>query len=448
MIVESLRNLVETLRNLVKIPELRTKILYTLFFLIIFRLGSHVPIPGISLEALERVKGQLSEGWGGVLVLFSTLTGGALGNCAVFSLGIMPYISASIIFSLLVKVLPSLEAIAKEGPSGYRKINEYTRIATLPLCIFQAWMIVKLLKRAQPGGEYLVDPTQAGVFFDVLAITALTVGAMFLMWLGEQITEYGIGNGASIIIMAGIVARMPYEVLLIMGGTDRGEEIQKFFILVILFIFIIASIVYMTYGQRKIAVQQAKHTRGRRVYGGQKHFLPLKVNQAGVMPVIFASSILIFPMTIFSFLGADQSVFTWGGFWYIFIYVILIYFFSYFWTSLMFQPVEMANQLQEYGSFIPGLRPGKITAIYLEKVMVRITFVGAAFLAIIALIPQILALTLSLNPGSMLISFVYNLGGTSILIVVGVILDVIQKLESHLLMRHYDGFVKRGRSRS
>ena len=387
---------------------------------------------------------------GGLLTLFSTLTGGALGKCAIFSLGIMPYISASIIFSLLTKVIPSLEALSKEGPSGYRKINDYTRYSTVPLCLIQAFMIVKLFKRPIMEGAYLVaDPTPGFHFFDFLAVIALTAGAIFLMWLGEQITEYGIGNGISLLIMAGIVARMPHQISLIVKSGEGGGEIQKFLILLFLFVLIVAAVVYITYGQRKITVQQAKHTRGRRVYGGQKHSMPMKVNQAGVMPVIFASSLLVFPMTIASMFGARSggagSWFSWGTFSYIFTYIILIYFFSYFWTSLMFQPSEMANQLKEYGSFIPGIRPGKKTAAYLEKVMVHITFVGAAFLAMIALAPQIISLTMKLQGQQ--VSFVYNLGGTSILIIVGVILDVVQKLESHLLMRHYDGFSKKGRMR-
>jgi preprotein translocase subunit SecY len=315
MIAEAFRNFFESLRNLVKIPELRIKILYTFLFLFIYRIGSHIPIPGVDMETLDKIKGQFGEGaMGGILVLFSTISGGALGNCAIFSLGIMPYISASIIFSLLVKIVPSLEAIAKEGPSGYKKINEYTRYATVPLCILQAWMIVKLLVRPH-GGTFLVPPEQTG--FEFLAIVTLTAGAIFLMWLGEQINDYGVGNGISILIMAGIVSRMPHEIRLIIHQAQQGEGLQKFFMLLLLFIIIVAGVVYMTYGQRKITIQQAKHTRGRRVYGGQKHFLPLKVNQSGVMPVIFASSVLVFPITIFSLLGSDERLFEWGGFWYI-----------------------------------------------------------------------------------------------------------------------------------
>jgi len=443
--------ILESFRNLFRIPELRIKLLYTAFFLVVFRIGSQIPIPGIQLDVLKTLqeKGGIGGALGGILTLFSTLTGGALGNCAIFSLGIMPYISASIIFSLLIKVIPSLEALSKEGASGHRKINEYTRYATVPLCIIESFMIVKLFKRPIAEGAYLVaDPTGGFQYFDFIAIMSLTAGALFLMWLGEQISEYGIGNGISLLIMTGIVARMPYQVIQIVKG-EGGTEIKKFLVLLILFVVIVGAVIYMTYGQRKITIQQAKHTKGRRVYGGQKHSMPLRVNQAGVMPVIFASSLLVFPMTIASWFGADRGDmggwFDWGTFSYIFSYILLIYFFSYFWTSLMFQPVEMANQLKEYGSFIPGIRPGGKTAEYLEKVMTRITFVGSAFLAIVALAPQLIALGMELKGTE--VSFVYNLGGTSMLIIVGVILDIVQKLESHLLMRHYEGFSKKGKMR-
>jgi len=443
--------ILESFRNLFKIPELRTKILYTAFFLVIFRLGSQIPIPGINLDILEEIRKQ-QEGGGlqSIFLLFSILTGGALANCAIFSLGIMPYISASIIFSLLTKVVPSLEALAKEGASGYRKINEYTRYATVPLCLLQSYMIVRLFR--QWGGSKQNLIIDSSFSFEILAVITLTAGAIFLMWLGEQITEYGIGNGISLLIMAGIVSRMPHEVLdIVQQGMKEGSrtEIYKFLFILVLFCVIVAAVIYMTYGQRKISVQQAKHTKGRRVYGGQKHSLPLKVNQAGVMPVIFASSLMVFPMTIASYFTAKRGVgewFGWETFSYIFTYILLIYFFSYFWTSLMFQPGEMANQLKEYGSFIPGIRPGQKTADYLEKVMVHITFVGSAFLAVIALIPQFMIIGLDIKDRSMG-GFISNMGGTSILIMVGVILDVVQKLESHLLMRHYDGFIKKGRIR-
>lgn len=442
-----LQDFMQTLRNIFVIPALRTKILWTAFFLIIYRLGSHVPIPGIKMDVLQtllntqEVPGGL---WGGALVMFSTLTAGALGNCAVFSLGIMPYISASIIFSLLVKVLPSLEEIAKEGASGQRKINEYTRYATVPLCLLQAWMIVTLFKRPISLGEnqveYLFD-TSMGVWFDISAVLTLTVGALFLMWIGEQITEYGMGNGISLLIMAGIVGNMPMQVRFIIS-SGQGEEIKKLLVLIALFFVVIGSVVYMTYGQRRITIQQQKRTQGRRVYGGIRHTMPLKVNQAGVMPVIFASSVLIFPMTIFSLIGnSDSFAFESGSFWYISSYIVLVYFFSYFWTSLMFQPREMAKNLQEHGTFIPGMRPGKITADYLEQTMIRITFVGAAFLSLIALMPQFVSMSLNIKGATRY--FVYNLGGTSILIVVGVVLELIQRLDSYLLESHYDGFIKK-----
>ena len=349
--------ILQSFRNLFKIPELRTKIFYTAFFLIVFRLGSQIPIPGINLDVLNEIRqSQQVGGLENLLILFSTLTGGALGNCAIFSLGIMPYISASIIFSLLTKVVPSLEALSKEGPSGYRRINEYTRYATVPICLIQSYMIVRLFKQWATGGGSVNLLLQSSFSFELVAIITLTAGAVFLMWLGEQITEYGIGNGISILIMAGIVARMPHQVRIAMregGGTD----IKKLIFLVILFVVVVAAVICISYGQRKISVQQAKHTRGRRVYGGQKHSMPLKVNQAGVMPVIFASSLMIFPMTIASMLagkGGNSDWFSWGTFWYIFLYIVLIYFFSYFWTSLMFQPTEYGQSAQGIRQFYPG----------------------------------------------------------------------------------------------
>ncbi|WP_372368558.1 preprotein translocase subunit SecY [Candidatus Uabimicrobium sp. HlEnr_7] len=441
----------ESFRNLFKIPELRTKILYTAFFLVIFRLGSHIPIPGIQLDVLQQMRGdgQLpGGGLGGLLTFFSALTGGSLANCAIFSLGIMPYISASIIFSLLAKVVPSLEALSKEGPAGQKKINEYTRYATVPLCIVQAVMIMKVFKSPMPiSGQqvYLVAP-DAGFLFDLSSVIALTAGGIFLMWLGEQITEYGVGNGISLLIMAGIVASIPYQVSTMLQGSGDGSEAKILAVLLGLFVVIVFAIVYISFGQRKIAVQQAKHVKGHKVYGGQRHFLPLKVNQAGVMPVIFASSLLIFPQVLFSFFsgGEGSSLDSWfssGTFSYIASYIVLIYFFSYFWTSLMFQPTEMANNLKENGSFIPGIRPGKKTSEYLEKVMTHVTFVGAAFLALVALTPVFVTMALGLQSSAQ-IGFAYNMGGTSILIIVGVVLDLVQKLESHLLMRHYEGFTK------
>lgn len=445
--------ILQSFANLFKIPELRIKLAYTAFFLFIYRLGSQIPIPGINLEFLKQLDERGGFGAGGIFSFVSTMTGGALGNCSIFSLGIMPYISSSIIFSLLTKIVPSLEALSKEGPSGYRKINEYTRLATIPLCILQAIMIVNLFghPQAELSNNYLVQEMTWQFF--TMAVIALTAGAIFLMWLGEQINEYGIGNGISILIMAGIVARMPHQVeqIISLGQKEQGSnEILKFIILLVFFLFIVAGVIYMTYGQRKIMIQQAKQTRGRRVYGGRKHAMPLRVNQAGVMPVIFASSLMIFPMMIVKGLAGesyqpDYGWFGWESASYMYAYILMIYFFSYFWTSLMFQPTEMANQLKEYGSFILGIRPGEKTAEYLEGVMTRITFVGGAFLAFIALIPKIFAMLFGLHGPNA--GFVYNLGGTSILIVVGVILDIAQKLESHLLTRHYEGFSKNTRMR-
>ncbi len=450
----SVQDIFGSFRNIFKIPELRTKIFYTALFLFIFRMGSHIPIPGIDIDELNRMASAnagLGGSLGGVLTLFSSLVGGSLANCAIFSLGIMPYISASIIFSLLTKVIPSLEALAKEGPAGQRKINEYTRYATVPLCVLQSYMILGVFRSpVQIGNEqiYLVPPDAA--FFTLTGIVALTSGAIFLVWLGEQISEYGIGNGISILIMANIVASLPYQVTVMISGSEGGSEIKHLILLGAVFILVVGAVVYITFGQRKIAVQQARHTKGRKVYGGQRHFLPIKVNHAGVMPVIFASSLLIFPMALINLIGKGSISTDWfspESFSYISFYIVMIFFFSYFWTSLMFQPVEMANQLKEYGSFIPGIRPGKKTAEYLEKVMTRITFVGAAFLAAIALLP-ILVIMIAGIQGAGGVGIAYNLGGTSILIIVGVVLDIVQKLESHLLMRHYDGFSGKGGGRS
>jgi len=443
----------ESFRNIFKIPELRTKIFYTMFFLFVFRIGSQIPIPGIQIDQLKALidSGDIPGGGGaaGYFVYFSSIMGGSLRNCAIFSLGIMPYISASIIFSLLAKVVPALEALSKEGPSGQKKINEYTRYATIPLCLIQSFMIISVFKQPLPGGGSLVpDPSPGFHFFDFTGIVALTAGAIFLMWLGEQISEYGLGNGISILIMAGIVSQMPHQVELMIRNSEKGSGIKHLIILTIIFAFIVAAVIYMTFGQRKIAIQQARQVRGKRVYGGQKHFMPLKVNQSGVMPVIFASSLLIFPQLILRWIFGEAGAgwFGAGTFLYVATYIVMIFFFGYFWTSLMFNPPEMANQLKEYGSFIPGIRPGKKTADYLDKVMTRITFVGSGFLAAIALLPLFLVMAIGIDSQAGQ-GFAFNLGGTSILIVVGVVLDVVQKLESHLMMRHYEGFTTKGSGR-
>jgi preprotein translocase subunit SecY len=419
--------------NVFKIPELRVKVLWTLFFLAVFRLGSQIPIPGIDVSQLVKLREQFAGGW---LALVSAFTGGALGNSAIFSLGIMPYISSSIIFSLLTKIIPSLEALSKEGAAGQRKINQWTRYATVPICILQALFVCRMMSNPQNWGGLVLVPDPSGTWY-LMAVTVLTAGGVLLIWVGEQITEYGIGNGISLLISIGIISQMPSS----FAGIWMQRGALVVIVLFIVYCMVVAGVVLIVQGQRRIPVQQAKHTRGRRVYGGQKHFIPIRVNMAGVMPVIFAESLLIFPTVILSWanLSGYLSV---TSFWRISIYTALVFFFTFFWTSLMFQPKEMANNMKEYGSFIPGIRPGARTAEYLERIMVNVSVAGAAFLAALGIFPQIMAGAVGLTQG--LTSF---LGGTGLLIVVGVTLDFVQKIESHLLMRHYEGFMKKGRVR-
>ena len=421
--------------NVFRIPEIRQRIWITILFLLVYRVGANVPIPGIDLSLLRKI----DEDRGGDLVaLLNLLSGGGVYSCSLFSLGIMPYISASIIFSLLVKVVPSLEKIAKEGSAGQKRINQWTRLATVPLALVQSMIIVGQVlhdTRHFGTGEMLLP---AGFGLSLSAALTLTAGTIFLMWIGEQITEYGVGNGISLVIMAGIIARLPQNVVMMI--KDHSNPTMPV-ILLALFVGVIVVVVYITKGTRKIPVQYAKLTRGRRVYGGQRHFLPIKVNQAGVMPVIFSSSLLAFPNMI-----GSAAQWPWlveasrpGAWWYTVLDVTLIYFFSYFWTSLMFNPAEMSKNMKEYGSFIPGIRPGRRTAEFLERVMVHVTLAGATFLAVVAIVPAWLAREASASP-----QIAQFLGGTSILIVVSVALDLVDKLNSHLLMRNYEGFMRGG----
>ena len=443
--------------NVFRIPELRKKIFVTLGLLFIYRIGFHVPLPGVNVLVLEGMKEQISGN--DVLGLMNVLSGGQLQFPVLFSLGILPYISSSIIFSLLQKVVPRLEAMTKEGPAGQKKINQLTRLATVPLCLIQGIVLCFTQFKAEGTvyGQQVVDkmvPALHDASFlsqfgaGAMLVIGMTAGTLFIMWLGEQITEYGIGNGASLIIMAGIIAGLPGAVAKIASdAVDDRSQVLIIAVLILSYIGVVLSVVMITKGQRRIPIQQAKLMKGRRMVGGQKHYLPLKVNMASVMPVIFASSLLMFPNLISSMVGSGSQLIPPGGFVYIALFIVLIFFFSFFWTSMMFQPAEMANNLKEHGSFIPGIRPGRKTADYLEKIMVRITLVGAAFLAVIAIIPTLV--TSNLNVDFITASF---LGGTGILIVVGVALDLVDKLNSQLLMRNYEGFMsasaaKRGSSR-
>ncbi|MDA1193597.1 MAG: preprotein translocase subunit SecY [Planctomycetota bacterium] len=426
--------MIGNITNLFRVPEIRRRLGITLGFLLLYRIGWNIPIPGVDLDVVRAIAGGDDEG-NAFTALFSVISGGGLYSCALFSLGIMPYISASIIFSLLTKVVPALEAVAKEGASGQRKINQWTRLATVPLAMMQAIILVaNIYKQPYGGGPPLLPD---GFMLTLGAILTLTAGTVFLMWVGEQITEYGVGNGISLLIMAGIIARVP-EAIVRLVQTQQGGFLP--FTLLVLFLLIVVVVVFITKGTRKIPVQYAKLTRGRRVYGGQKHFLPIKVNQAGVMPVIFASALLSFPQLLGSALNWKWlgDAFLPTAWWYTTMTIVLIFFFSYFWNSLMFNPVEMAKNMKESGSFIPGIRPGKKTAEFLQSVMTRITLAGATFLALIAIIPQQAATMISKEVP---ITVAYFLGGTSILIVVSVALDLVDKLNSALLMRNQGGFM-------
>jgi preprotein translocase subunit SecY len=441
------------LANIWRVRELRNKLLFTAFMLVIYRLGFHVALPGVDQEIMaQSVEAEGGEsGFGQLAAAFALFTGGDLQQSTIFGLGIMPYISASIIFQLLATVLPSLEKLQKEGESGRKKIQEYTRYATVGLCLIQATFWVSHMVRS----GYVYADFRTSVGFYLMAVLGLTTGTVFLMWLGEQIDEYGLGNGISLIIMAGIVARMPVAVITVVktaefnvaATTSGAMTPPKILFLIVAFVGVIAAAILITQAQRRIPIQQAKHTRGRRVLGGQRQYLPLRVNHGGVMPIIFASALMIFPSILLGYLaGAFPTVgaLRWlgeqfrggGSYIYTVVYIGLVYFFAYFWTAVQFQPKEMANNLRDYGSFIPGLRPGKRTADYLEKVMTRITYVGASFLAMIAVIPTVVSAWLNISP--LISSF---LGGTGLLITVSVALDLVQRIEANLVMRNYKGFL-------
>ena len=446
------------LENIFSIPELLGKLVFTLSLLAIYRIGFHVPLPGVNQSALaEMAKSQQSGIFGQAMSYFSMFTGGSLSQSTLFGLGIMPYISASIIFTLLVNVIPALEKLQKEGPAGQKKIQEYTRYATVGLCLVQAFVIMKWLMSATVQGDTLIyaEYLSGGmsVLIFLIGVAGLTAGTMFLMWLGEQIDEYGIGNGISLLIMAGIVVRLPSAIMELVskanfsltstGGDSIGLE--KIIFLMFSFVFVVAGAILITQGQRRIPIQQAKKTRGRRVYGGQRHYMPLRVNHGGVMPIIFASSLMIFPNMLTRWLvqtwpnaltSSLEQAFTSGGFTHTLIYTAMIFFFAYFWTTVNFRPKDMADQLRDSGNFIPGLRPGRRTAEYLERVMERITYCGAAFLAIIAVVPNVIAENMGIP-----FSISAFMGGTGLLIMVSVTLDLVQRIEANLVMRNYGGFL-------
>jgi preprotein translocase subunit SecY len=443
-----------TFANIFKIPDLRNKILFTIALLCIYRIGFHITVPGFNAEqiTLAAESRDTDSPLGRAADYLQMFTGGTLKQSSLFGLGIMPYISASIILMLLGEVWPVLKKLRQEGQSGHKKIQEYTRYLTVPLCLIQAMMYMKMFA----GGEGYIYPGMK-IHAMVLGVVGMTAGTMFLMWLGEQIDEYGIGNGISLIIMAGILSQMPWAVLQVWNSTEFKVGVSEgsygpgtLLFLILAFVFVVAGAILITQGQRRIPIQQAKQMRGHRMVGGARHYLPLRVNHGGVMPIIFASSLMMFPPIIleqFKRFWPDsnllqQIIEAFGpmAFTYNVVYIVMIFLFAYFWTTVQFQPKDMAKNLRDRGSFIPGLRPGHRTAEYLETVMIRITFFGAAFLSIIAVVPSLV--TQLAGVSFMVASF---LGGTGLLIVVSVSLDLVQRIEANLIMRNYEGFSESGR---
>src|SRR5450755_3094272 len=460
--------MVSAFLNTVKIPELRRRILFTLAVIVIVRLGAAISTPGVNPAVLQEwFRGTMSEKTGGgVAALFNLFSGGALENCAIFSLGIMPYISASIMLQLLTAVIPQLGRLAKED-GGRQKIMQFTRYATVGLCFVQAYLLAVSFQHPESYhtvlggisdtirnlGVPLVEDT--GWTFRVVTVISLTTGTLFLMWLGDQITERGIGNGISLIITIGIVARLPaalaqaWKTFVPSAETGTSQVSPAILVLMVAFLFlVIAGVIAITQGVRKITVQYAKRVVGRKMYGGQTQYMPLKVNYAGVMPIIFAWALLLFPTTIVSVAFKNSrtakmisDMLSTGWLHYV-VLAAMIFFFSYFWVATQFQPAQIADDLKKYGGYIPGVRPGKPTSEFLDFTMTRLTFAGAIFLTLIAILPSLLSQ--GLHVPQITAQF---FGGTSLLIIVGVILDTMRQVETHLIQRHYDGFLRKGRIR-
>lgn len=458
--------MISAFTNTFKIPELRNRVLFTLILLVIVRIGAAITCPGVNASVLQRwFESQVNNQSGGsVAALFNIFSGGALENCAIFSLGVMPYISASIMLQLLTAVIPRLSKLSKED-GGRQKIMQYTRYATIVLCVFQGYLLALSFESPQsnPFLQGIMDTinemgvplvAEPGWAFRIMVVITLTAGSMFLMWLGDQITDRGVGNGMSLIISVGIVARLPAALIqawrtFVPSGGQASQVNPMVLVLMIAFLlFVIAAVICVTQAQRKISVQYAKRVVGKKVYGGQTQYMPLKVNYAGVMPIIFAQALLVFPSTIATMAFKDSAtaqkiaaMLNAGWLHYLF-FGAMIFFFSYFWVATQFQPQQIAEDLKKYGGYIPGVRPGKPTADFLDFTMTRLTFAGAIFLTIIAVLPQMLSE--SLNVPYIAAQF---FGGTSLLIIVGVILDTMRQVETHLIQRHYDGFLRKGRIR-
>lgn len=435
-------NFFQTIGNIGKIEELKQKIFYTIGMLLIVRIGAHITLPGIDVEILQQsIANNESNSLFG---FFNTFVGGAFFNAAIFALGIMPYITASIIFQLAGIVIPEIQKMQREGEDGRRKINQYTRYAAVFISMLQAIGFTVNLVNGQSAAA-VVDP---GVLFYVSSVMLLTSGTILLMWIGEQITERGIGNGISLIIFIGIIATLPSALINEFELVSQGVRHWMLEVVIIgLLVLIIAAVILITQGARKIPVQYAKRQVGRKVYGGTTQHIPLRVNTAGVMPIIFAQALMFIPQTIHSLFQMEvtawlASLFDYNSYSYAVIFALLVILFTFFYTAIVFNPKEIADNMKRNGGFIPGVRPGKPTAQYIETVLTRITLPGSIFLAIIAILPVFLT-----NIFGVTGTFSQFFGGTSLLIIVGVALDTLQQIESHLLMRHYDGFMKSGKMR-
>lgn len=432
-----MKKLIETIKNIFKIEELRNRIGYTIMLLLIYRLGSFVVVPGIDPTQLANLEAQTQDGLMGLLNMFS---GGAFGNASIFALGVMPYISASIVIQLLGIMIPYFQRLQREGESGRRKMNQWTRYLTIVILALQGPAYLTNLHTQLPESAFLIK----GFSFNLFATIVLIGGTMFIMWLGERITDRGLGNGISLIIMVGIIARLPYALVAEIGtrlSQTTGGLLMLIVEIIILFFVFVATIA-LVQGTRKIPVQYAKRIVGNKQYGGVRQYIPLKVNAAGVMPIIFAQALMLFPIIFASFdatRGLAATLGNYTGFWYNFIFGLLVVAFTYFYTAVTVNPTMMAEDMKKNGGFIPGVKPGKKTAEYLDAVMSRITLPGSIFLALVAIMPAF-AMKLGINN-----QFAQFYGGTSLLILVGVVLDTLQQIESHLLMRHYDGLMKTGR---
>jgi preprotein translocase subunit SecY len=446
--------MLEAFANTLKIPDLRKKILFTLSLLAVYRIGTYIPTPGVDGAKLALFFANLARSQGGALFgIMNMFSGGAISRLTIFALGIMPYISSSIILQLLTAVIPALERLAKEGESGHKKIVQYTRYGTIALAVIQSFFIALWLENPArfQGLEIVQFP---GWPFRILTVITLTSGTAFIMWLGEQIQEHGIGNGMSLVITAGIISRIPtalYQLFVLFSPfAPEKAQLEPFtlILMVVMLVAVVVAVIVVTQGQRKIPIQYAKRVVGRRVYGGQATYLPLRVNQAGVIPIIFAQSIILFPATVAGFIPSQgfqrfAMMLTRGEWFYNTIYALLIIFFSYFYTAITFNPIDISDNMKKYGGFVPGIRPGRQTAEYLDFIMTRITFPGAIFLALIAVFPSIISAALKIP--YLVASF---FGGTGLLIIVGVMLDTMKQIESHLLMRHYEGFMTHGKLRA